>query len=504
MSETLRGSPVFEQISQILSRRRRLVVLALAVPITGASGFALFTPRSYRSTAVVVVERGPGVSDDDVDARLSALKSENLRRSRLRTLIGRFDLYHDTDRHASAELLIDQMQKDVRVDVDKEERGGRSVAIAVHVTYTARDPQIAADVANELAAFYEREDLRMREQRATYTRGKLQEQLADARQRLDEQEARLKDYKMHHLSELPEQVGLHLSALEQLNSQIRSSRTEAGPVARNASGRPVPGQLSPTAEAEQDERLNRLRELETHYTAEHPDVKRLKREIAMMPYVSKVPVAYQQHQDNTDTAEPEAAIEEASKEASKARAEGIRRRVEELRQAAAIHERGILNAPFRQQELEALLPDYVAARTRYQSLSEKYEIALLWDPRHDDGRLRVLDPAVPRDQPVAPSVTRIAGLGIALSLAAVVSMVALVERTDTSFHTLDDLRAFTRVPVLASVPRLVTSTERRREARKARRFAATVLLLIAIILAGSAYISRGSQAFVARMVESHR
>jgi succinoglycan biosynthesis transport protein ExoP len=220
MSEELRSTSLLEQIRQILSRRRRIVVLALAVPITGAVGLASFAPRSYRSSAVVIVERGPGVSDDDVDARLSALRSENLRRSRLGALVERFNLYRGMERRSSAErrnsaeLLIDQMQKDVRIDLDKEERGGRSIVIAVHVTYAASSPQLAADVANDLASFYEREDLRMREQRAGNTRSKLQEQLADARQRLDEQETRLKDYKMHHLSELPEQVGLHLSAFE--------------------------------------------------------------------------------------------------------------------------------------------------------------------------------------------------------------------------------------------------------------------------------------------------
>jgi len=474
---------MLEQIRQMLMRRRRIVVLAFAIPITGVSGFALVIPRSYRSTAVVLVERGAGVSDDDVDARLSALKSENLSRSRLHSLVERFGLYPNMKGPASAELLIDQMQKDVRVDVDKEERGGRSVAVAVHVTYTASDPRVAANVANDLAAFYEKEDLRMREQRASDTLNKLHEQLADARQHLDEQEARLTDYKKRHLSELPEQVGLHLSALQQLNSQILASRGESTVSQRDPSGR------RQTVETEQDERLHRLHELEIRYTDEHPEVKRLKYEIAMVPYVRKA--SADDPQGQTDTAESAAATEAAGK----ARVESIRRRIEELRQMAAVHEQGILNAPFRQQELEALLPDYMAARTRYQSLSEKYEIAQLWDPRHDGGRLRVLDPAVPRDQPVAPNISRMLAVGIALSLATVACGVVIVERVDTSFHTLDDLRSFTTLPVLASVPRLVTSKERRRELLGTRRFAAMVLLIVALIFIASAYLGRGHQLF---------
>lgn len=491
MSEDSRHASLFEQLGQILIRRRRIVLLALVIPMAGATGLAQFLPKSYRSTSVVIVERGAGVSDDDVDERLRALKSENLGRKRLRGLIERFKLYQDGRSHRSIELLIDQMQKDVVIEFDNEERGGRNIVVGIRVTYTAPDPASAANVANELGSFYEREDLRMREHHAAYTRDKLRGQLAEAREQLDEQEARLKDYKMTHLSELPEQVGLHLAALEQLNSRISASRIEPNPP-------PVPSGRRPSgAPVERDARLDQLRELETRFTDVHPDVKRLKREIAMLPYVATV--------DGFDEAPPATADPEQSAArtaaVNRARVEDVRRKVETLRQTAAMHERGILNAPFRQQELEALLPDYVAARTRFQSLSEKYEIAQLRDPRHDDGRLRVLDPAVPRPESVAPNVPRIMAVGIALSLAILVCAVGIVERIDTSFHTVGDLRAFTNLPVLASVPLLVTSTDTRRASRGRIRFAAVVLLLVGSLFAGAAYIGRADQALITGAAE---
>lgn len=474
-----------------------MIVLGLAIPITGAMAVALFTPRHYRSTALVVVERGAGVSDDDLDARLSALTSENLSRSRLRALVGRFDLYREMKEHASSDVLVDQMEKDVRIELDKEERGGRRVAVAIHVTYTARSPSIAAAVANELGAFYEREDLHMREDRSRHQRTKLQDQLSEAKQRLEEQQDRLTAYKKRHLRELPEQVGMHLSALAQLNQQIRATNADPG----NSTGGASPAQredarLDSVAAGPRDDRLDQLVQLETRYTDAHPDVKRLKREIAMVPFVGSAGVV--RRQEPTD-----APVSDAARlAASKARMEGLRRRVAELKQMAAGHEQGILNAPFRQQELDALLPDYMAARTRYQSLWEQYEVALLWDPRYDGGRLRVLDAATPRDQSVAPNVPRLIVVGVALSLAVVVGLLTLVERLDTSFHTLDDLRAFTSLPVLASVPRLVTSTQRRTEVRKTRRFAVLVVLLLALTFLGAAYLSQGAETLVAWMTQS--
>jgi len=468
---------------------------ALAVPLCAAVALACLLPRHYRSTALVIVERGGGVDDDDLDARLTRLSGENLRRSRLRNLIASFDLYRELGEHTSSEVLIDQMQKDIKIETDHEERAGRNLAIAVHVTYTARDPRVAAQVANELAAFYEREDLRMRVQRSRLRKERLKAQLDDARQKLDEQAAALKNYKMRHLNELPEQVGLHLAALEQLNSQIRASQVGSDTPARPRTGS---GAGAPATSAERDERIEKLRELETRYTPDHPDVKRLKREIAMLPLTSKNPSAAPQ--PGTISIEEAEAANQAE---HKARVEDIQRRVEGLRQAAASHEQDILNAPARQQELEALLPDYVAARARFQTISEKYEIAALADPGHDDGALRLLDPAVPRAEAISPNVTRILAMGAGAAVAAALAVIVAFERMDTSFHTLADLRAFTRVPVLASLPRLESAIVRTRTRPPSRTSAAFLLLIVACILLAAAIASPGHFSLLAWLTRSH-
>jgi len=478
--------PILRLVREVVVRRHRVAALALAVPLACALGAALFLPRSYRSNAVVVVERGAGVSDDDVDARLSVLISENLRRSRLHALINRWKPYGNPASAASPEAMLDQLQKDLKIEVEREDRGGRSVASAINVAFTAKSPQLAADITNELAAFYEREDLRMREDRAQRATTKLQEQLVDAKKRLDEQATRLKDYKMRNLNELPEQVGLHLAELAQLNAQMRVGRSEHGSSPREASVR------VPTTEVPQyDERLDRLAALRTRFTDEHPEVKQLKREIEQNPLRRRVGEGAQM---GAAASAPSAADSAA---AATARMEGARRRISELADKAALHEKGILNAPFRQQELEALLPDYIAARNQYQSLWEKYELAKLWDPHHDGGRVVVLDPAVPRKQAVAPSIPKILAIGLVLALAIAAAVVALIERMDTSFHTADDLRAFTRVPVLATVPRLISPNAQRRKAREGRLLAAKFLMLLAVTFAGSAYLSSSTETVVA-------
>jgi uncharacterized protein involved in exopolysaccharide biosynthesis len=287
---------------------------------------------------------------------------------------------------------------------------------------------------------------------------------------------------MRHLNELPEQVGLHLAELAQINSQMRLGRGEHGASAHEPAVRPAAAEIP-----EYDERLDRLAALRTRFTDEHPEVKQLKREIEMNPLRRR----------NGEAPSAATGTEQRSGTAAAARMEGTRRRIAELAEKAARHEQGIMNAPFRQQELEALLPDYIAARNQYHSLWEKYEVAKAWDPHHDGGRVLVLDPAVPRKKAVAPSIPKILAIGIVLALAIAVALVALIERMDTTFHTVDDLRVFTRVPVLATVPRLVSPNEQRRKTREIRLLAAKLMVLLAITFAGSAYLTQSTQTVAA-------
>jgi hypothetical protein len=44
-----------------------------------------------------------------------------------------------------------------------------------------------------------------------------------------------------------------------------------------------------------------------------------------------------------------------------------------------------------------------------------------------------------------------------MSIGVALGAMVVTERLDTSFHALDDLRGFTNLPILASIPRVVTS-----------------------------------------------
>ena len=92
---------------------------------------------------------------------------------------------------------------------------------AFTISYKGRDPQQVAEVANTIASFYIDENLKAREQQAVETADFLRGQLEEMKQRQEEEQQRLRQFKERYMGELPEQLQSNLKALENLNTQLR-------------------------------------------------------------------------------------------------------------------------------------------------------------------------------------------------------------------------------------------------------------------------------------------
>jgi uncharacterized protein involved in exopolysaccharide biosynthesis len=71
----------------------------------------------------------------------------------------------------------------------------------------------------------------------------------------------------------------------------------------------------------------------------------------------------------------------------------------------------------------------------------------------------ILDSAVAPMLPVAPNRIRLLFMALVLALGISLASVLLAEQLDTSFHRRDDLWGFTSLPILASIPRIVTRAD---------------------------------------------
>jgi len=91
---------------------------------------------------------------------------------------------------------------------------------------------------------------------------------------------------------------------------------------------------------------------------------------------------------------------------------------------------------------------------------------------------RMLDPASPAQIPAAPHRTRFIVLGFFLAVGAAAAAVTLAELLRRSFHTPEELQAFTTIPVLASIPVIAAGRDPQRRWPTAARVALGVALVV--------------------------
>lgn len=464
--------------TRMLWRRRR--VLALATFFTVFVSLATLVaslPDLYRSKATVMVNQGevpsiPGAppAPGELDARLDALTQEVESRQRLQDLITRYDLYRQMRKSASPEAVIAQMRKDIRFDRQVNlDQWGRGTTVSFTVSYQGVDPQTVAQVTNALATGYVQGNESLTHSEAAGNASSLEAQLNNITAKLHAQQQQIDQFKNGHLGELPEQQGANLATLEQLNAQLHmNSENQIRAMETRVE---LLKQMTETGNPDLSALQQQLASLRTKYTDSYPDVVRLKAQIATL--------------EHAQGPHPTAASADASSEQLRqvdAELNSLKSEEAQLRSDIASYQSRVENVPKREQELQALMQGYDETKGLYSTLLKQYEEAQLGQSPQSPSvnPLQILDPAVAPREPAGPNRLRLMLMALLLALGASAAGVFLAEQLDTSFHTVEELRSFTRLPVLAVIPAVVTHGDIWR--RRLGVGAATLSALVAIAL----------------------
>jgi len=508
MSDTLRGLDDAEATSRgggldrvwaLWNRRKWLGIVVFLLPFTAAPAVIMALPDLYQSTALVMIERQQvpeafvrATVTSELEIRLHTISQEILSRSRLESLISRMGLYSDL--RGKAEEAVDRMRRDIRLELRGADANRGNTTTSFALSYRGRDPQTVATVTNTLASFYIEENLKARERQATGTAEFLKVQLNDAKRRLDEQEARMGELQRRYLGELPQQLQGNLATLESLNTQLRinsDNQTRLAERRDQIAGQLAQAKLNSGGPEPDEVRLARLQQelvtLRIKYTDLWPDIIRIKDEIERLqkdmaaPKPKPKPVA---GPPTPEVARLQDALGSVETELRLAKQDQTR-----LKQGISNYQARLDNAPKREQEYLDATRDYQGTKELYQTLSRKYDDALLaesMEQRQKGEQFRILDSALPSGTPAAPRRSRLLIASLALSLVLGAGAMVLAELLDTSFHSSRDLRAYTTVPILVNIPRIVTGADLRRR-RWRFRLAAVGVLVALVVVGGSSY-----------------
>jgi len=287
--------------------RRRFYLTIPAILVIIATFAIMFTlPQKYQSEATIFVEDQsiphqlvPSLTDDYIDRRIDMLTRRVLRDRTLMDIIERYDLYPDLREESFNRALAERMRQDIGVSLlnadVKDPRSGRAgeMTVAFRVSFTYVDPDDARRVTDELVSLFLATNLENRRDVAEETARFFANESMDIEKRIDEIEEKVINFKTNNQEYLPEEIAFarqEVANVEQkinaLQRDLRSLKEREGFLQTQVSltaefdGGGARGDMTP--EAELEIRLAELATAEARYNPTHPDVRRLRREVASL------------------------------------------------------------------------------------------------------------------------------------------------------------------------------------------------------------------------------
>ncbi len=446
---------------------------------------AMQLPKQYTSRTLVLVAR-PTVPEEyvkpvvteDLSQRLASMKEQILSRTRLEPIIEKFNLYPNDRAKLHMEDLIDRLRKAIVISPLEAMPGtqGQSLpGFSVNVSFN--NPQLAQQICTEITSMFMEQNARSLEQQASRTTSFIGQKLDQAKAKLDEQDAKLAQFKRQHMGVLPEETQSNLSLLASLNSGLDAttqaltraqqdkalnetllSQQEANWKASQT------GQNPETLEEQLRSRQEQLTILESRYTPEHPDVVKLKNEIAeLKKKIEETPSASDSPSKSRKATEPPQIQQlRARIHQEELNYADLLKRQAKIQDQIRILESHIEASPMVELQLKELTRNYQSALDFYNELLKKQDnSAMARDLVHqqEGEQFRVLDPPSLPTSPSFPKMLNFAGGGLGGGAVLGLAILYLLMAMDRTLHTEREVEIYLKLPVLASLPILEVSSE---------------------------------------------
>lgn len=524
------SSPEFSDYIHAIARRKAML-FAIAIPIAVlAILLSLTLPDVYTSSALVEIDEPSSAASVEgaggasyADQYVQNLKGIVLTDTNLRRLNAEHNLYPDLEDDAGA--MLKRLRRDIAVSIvttpilDPRTGREREVVDAFTLSYDNRVPEKSQKGAQWLVAAFLEEHRRQRQGRASSAAAFYAKEGERIREHVAKLEAKLADFKRANYGQLPELTEVNMSMMDRTESQIAANEMQArslrqdrvflvaqleqqraqGPDA--ASVRTLEEQYSrmrgsydeahpdmialrrqidslkygtsaragTSLRSQLSAKRSTLAEARQRYGAEHPDIRRLERDIATLETRIK-------------------SGERGDVEMSDGTAVGMQLRTQinaidsqlasitaqnaELRAKLAGLEKNVTAAPQVEREYANLTRDLTISREKYEQLlnrqmdAEVSEAAIVGG-RADEFRL-IQAPMLP-GAPSKPQRLAILLIGLVAAVVLALSATVAAEAFDPKVRGARDVRDLLSVSPLVAIPTIRNSRSKR---RNAWRFAA--------------------------------
>jgi len=496
-------------------------------------------PAMYRSTARFLIEQ-QNIPQDIVQSTITSYVDEQIQEVRQRTmasgnmlqLIQKYDLYPELTSTGQSQTAIEELRLNALLETEVFEvmnpRSGRAMLATISFTlsFDYTDPLTAKDVASDIANLYISENVQSRTGQVQETLEFILSDIERYTQEVDRTGLLLAEFKERNLGNLPELMNHNLQTIERterqidgLDREIRDARNRQlqfgsdlarlGPATTiyDETGAPI---LNPIEQlgALQREKMR----LVSIYSAEHPDVIQIQKEIDILSAATagdgsylanleaqlgaaRLLLAQNQQRysaDHPDVVRSKRSVENLTVELAQARADNrpyastaapgdpyaeqlrvrmdaeesnirsLTRRKAELAAKLVDLENKVALSPRVEQEYEMVSRNNQAAIDKLDETRAKFEDAQKAEKLESEGsgdRFTIIEPANLPMEPYKPNRTAIILLAFVLAAGMGVILSTILDAMDDSIKNSRDVLRLINTPPLAVIPYMETGPE---------------------------------------------
>lgn len=518
-----RRPPDIEDYIEMLRRHRSWIIAPTFAGLVLAVVVAFLWPDTYESRAIMRIkpqsvpqELIPSMVTLQLRQRIYSLQTEILSRGRVASLISRpnLNLYPELRSRMTNEDAIDEFIKNVKIQtIEFDSTGGsgdRRLATSFQIQFSYPDRTKAKSVVDALVTQFMDENSVVQRQFATNTVGFLADEKLVAQERLRQIEAEIAKFRTANLGRLPENATSNAQMLQTLHLRLGAANDGLSRAQQNrnmaetnlksyVSMQDLIAEMGDAGAPTQvvknqilinlDDAIRKqelvLEALQQQYSSEYPLVKEAQKQLDLL----KTNRAREESKDDSKTASETAKPDKTLSLQQQARLQQIRadiaaqktqiqnydlaiksltsERAEIDKEIRAVQAR-LETSPLVDQQYAQLTRDYGAAKERYEEMLRKEQLSdtsKSLEERRFGETLEVLDPANTPQAPSDPNRYMFAGIGTGMGLLIGLVFAGAREAKDSSLKNLKDVRAYTSLPVLSSVPLLENALLVRRKRR---------------------------------------
>jgi polysaccharide chain length determinant protein (PEP-CTERM system associated) len=475
MEEQETKLPSISDILAIAKRRFWWIAVPVVLGPMISVGVTFLLKQVYTSDAFVLIEQPKvpdkyvtSVLDDQTNARLSTMRDQILSRSRLEPVIHKYGL--DQGKHAaSTEVLVENLRKLIKVTPLRTE--GTGPLSGFYISVNANRPDVARGICSDVLSMFIVESSHIRQQQAEDTTDFLSGQLAESKKKLDQDDAALAAFKQQYMGQLPSDETRNLQMLTSIGTQLdvvsqalaqaeqqkifQESLIAQQLTAHSSNG--VPASTRDEIQIELEKLQAQERDLQARYTADHPDVMKLRSQIADLQAKlreAKKPIAG----GGTETgaaSSPELERMRLTLHMTEATIREKRQEQARLQQQMQNFQGKIQLSPSVEEKYKILTRDYESSLQFYKELLGKKtqsEMSTSLERQQEGERFKVMDqPSLPA-APSWPKRSQFALAGLGGGFVLGLLLVLWQERRQHFIRSEEDVEQFLALPILAGIP----------------------------------------------------